>query len=211
MALFSRALINMIALKSAVHTTMVAALQTEGAQPFSRSLEQPVVPFNHTCTVGSYSFDANSTTLGIYCNNDDVKSYAYDWSLLDLDLCIANNDGALVSSPGGNFSDTCSNCTVTWSHVYLTPVTTTFTATPHMWITATVTSVSTPRWDDLYLGCGGCSDRADRMPSATVDLNKVVTNANGTIGCHTFKGTTMDAKPDSAMRAETTTLSTMFV
>lgn len=72
----------------------------------------------------------------------------------------------------GNFSDSCLDCNVTWSHVYLTPVTTTFTTTPHAWITSTVTSISTPRWNDLYLGCGGCANRDSQLRPATIDLSK---------------------------------------
>lgn len=80
-----------------------------------------------------------------------------------LTICLASS---------GNFSDSCHNCTVTWSHVYLEGVKTTYTTTPHTWITNTITSVSTPRWDDLYLDCGGCSNEEYQTPPATLDLSK---------------------------------------
>lgn len=29
------------------------------------------VPFNETCNMGSFAYDAENATLGLYCNNDD--------------------------------------------------------------------------------------------------------------------------------------------
>ncbi|KAJ4404804.1 hypothetical protein N0V82_010429 [Gnomoniopsis sp. IMI 355080] len=58
-----------------------------------------LIPVNQSCTVGSYSFDADNTTLGVYCNTDDVSDFAYDWTSIDLNLCVGNNNGSLASSP----------------------------------------------------------------------------------------------------------------
>lgn len=74
------------------------AQQLQGVQHFSGNLDEPF-PVNHSCTVGSYAFDAENATLGLYCNTDDVSAFAYDWTFIDLNLCIGNNDGALVPSP----------------------------------------------------------------------------------------------------------------
>lgn len=98
MKLFLRILLGGLIAFAPVINSMLADVLFDGAQPFSRDLDQPV-PFNQTCTVGSYLFDSNSTTLGMYCNSDDVKNYAYDWTFIDLNLCLANHNGALVPSP----------------------------------------------------------------------------------------------------------------
>lgn len=94
--LLFRILSGLIALGPSLVTT-AAARQVPGAQHFSRDRSQAVL-FNQTCPVGSYVFDPKSTTLGLSCNTDDVADYASDWTLIELDQCVANNDGALVSS-----------------------------------------------------------------------------------------------------------------
>ncbi|KAJ4394182.1 hypothetical protein N0V93_003399 [Gnomoniopsis smithogilvyi] len=187
-----------------VLTKSVAIADLQGVQSFSPSLTDPVL-VNQSCTVGSYTFDTQNATLGVYCNTDDLDDFAYDWTFIDLNLCIGNNNGSLASSPEGNFSDTCEGCNITWSHVDMTPVTTTFTTTPYAWVTNAVTRVSTPRWDDLYFGCGGCTNRDYQLNPTTVDLNKIMVNDNGTIGCHMYKGTAVHVKPEptTAMTAAT--------
>lgn len=35
------------------------------------SVKDTGVPFNQTCHMGSFAFDAANATLGLYCNNDD--------------------------------------------------------------------------------------------------------------------------------------------
>lgn len=97
---FSILLVGLMALGPAIKTMVHAATDIEGAQPFSRAPDVPnVSAFNGTCTVGSYLFNATSNALGMYCNTDDTAAYSYDWSSIDLNLCIANFNGTLVPSP----------------------------------------------------------------------------------------------------------------
>lgn len=100
MMLLFRILIGLLLILGPALHILVAATQSHGVQPFSRTVDHGGVAFNNTCTVGSFHFDADNATLGVYCNTDDIKDYAYDWTFIDLDLCIANYDGSLVPSPG---------------------------------------------------------------------------------------------------------------
>ncbi|KAI1493702.1 hypothetical protein F5X96DRAFT_666460 [Biscogniauxia mediterranea] len=34
--------------------------------------------------------------LGMYCNNDDWRDFAYDWTWVDTNLCLINNGGQLI-------------------------------------------------------------------------------------------------------------------
>lgn len=74
----------------------------------------------------------------------------------------------------GNYSNSCKSCNITWSHVYLSPVTLTTTQSPPgLAATITATTLSTPHWDDLYLVCASCANLNGIMQAGgTVDLSK---------------------------------------
>lgn len=74
-----------------------AAAGHPDVQSFSYSLAEPI-PVNQSCTVGSYAFDSDNATLGVYCNTDDILDFAYDWTFINLDLCIGNDNGSLTST-----------------------------------------------------------------------------------------------------------------
>lgn len=97
---YTYALTSLIFLGSAFITKVEggAAHVPEATQPFTHNLDGPL-PLNSTCTAGSYAFDTHNTTLGVYCNTDKVTDFAYDWTFIDVNLCIGNNDGALTPSP----------------------------------------------------------------------------------------------------------------
>lgn len=57
----------------------------------------------------------------------------------------------------GNFSTSCGNCNVTWSHVDEVPHSTTYITGYHSSVVSSVSTLFTPRWDDLYLTCSGCN------------------------------------------------------
>lgn len=57
----------------------------------------------------------------------------------------------------GNFSNSCANCNVTWSHVEEAPYSTTYITGYHLSVVSSVSTLFTPRWDDLYLTCLGCN------------------------------------------------------
>lgn len=77
---------------------VVPAASLPGVQSFSYSLDEPI-PVNQSCTVGSYAFNNDNATLGVYCNTDDLANFAYDWTFIDLNLCIGNDNGSLTSAP----------------------------------------------------------------------------------------------------------------
>lgn len=80
-------------------TKSVSAAGLQGVvQSFSPISMEPV-PVNQSCTVGSFAFDMTDATLGVYCNTDDMLNFAYDWTFIDLNLCIGNSNGSLASSP----------------------------------------------------------------------------------------------------------------
>lgn len=57
----------------------------------------------------------------------------------------------------GNFSSSCGNCNVTWSHVDEAPHSTTYITGYHSSVVSSIRTLFTPRWDDLYLACSGCN------------------------------------------------------
>ncbi|AEO65824.1 uncharacterized protein THITE_152679 [Thermothielavioides terrestris NRRL 8126] len=50
--------------------------------------------------------------LGAYCRNNQVEVYNYTYTWIDLNLCVANNDGQLIAYNNGNYTSSCGNCTV---------------------------------------------------------------------------------------------------
>lgn len=77
---------------------VVPTVGLPGVQSFCHSLDEPI-SVNQSCTVGSYAFDNDNATLGVYCNTDDIINFAYDWTFIDLNLCIGNDNGSLTSAP----------------------------------------------------------------------------------------------------------------
>ncbi|KAK0618589.1 hypothetical protein B0T17DRAFT_496277 [Bombardia bombarda] len=50
--------------------------------------------------------------LGIYCRNKDTQIFGYNYTWIDLDYCLGNSAGNLISYSKGNFSGSCNNCTI---------------------------------------------------------------------------------------------------
>ncbi|KAK7741190.1 hypothetical protein SLS63_000743 [Diaporthe eres] len=152
------------------------------------------VPYNESCAVGTYFL--NGSSLGVYCNTDDYSNWYYDWTSIDLDVCVGNNAGTLVPYPFGNFSNSCGNCNVTWSHVEETPHSTTYLIGYHSSVVTTISTLFTPRWDDLYLTCSGCNaGLGTTVVPGQLALNQVLVNNDGTIGCFNADGSTQLAEP----------------
>lgn len=57
----------------------------------------------------------------------------------------------------GNFSSSCDNCNVTWSHAEEAPYSTTYITGYRSSVASSVSTLFTPVWDDLYLTCSGCN------------------------------------------------------
>ncbi|KAK4457898.1 hypothetical protein QBC42DRAFT_187408 [Cladorrhinum samala] len=50
--------------------------------------------------------------LGLYCLNDATEVFSYNYTWINLDYCVGNNAGTLVSYENGAYSGTCTNCTI---------------------------------------------------------------------------------------------------
>ncbi|KAK4232216.1 hypothetical protein QBC38DRAFT_505955 [Podospora fimiseda] len=50
--------------------------------------------------------------LGMYCLNDHTEIFGFNYTWINLDYCVGNNGGQLVSWENGNYSGTCTNCTI---------------------------------------------------------------------------------------------------
>ncbi|POS72014.1 hypothetical protein DHEL01_v209596 [Diaporthe helianthi] len=152
------------------------------------------VPYNESCAVGTYVL--NGSSIGIYCNTNDYSNWYYDWTSIDLDVCVGNNAGSLVPYPFGNFSSSCVNCNVTWSHVDEAPHSTTYFTGYHSSVVSSVSTLFTPRWDDLYLTCSGCNaGSGTTVVPGQLALNNVLVNNDGTIGCFDANGSAQLAQP----------------
>ncbi|KAH8762535.1 hypothetical protein F5883DRAFT_116825 [Diaporthe sp. PMI_573] len=152
------------------------------------------VPYNESCAVGTYVLSGSS--LGIYCNTDDYSNWYYDWTSIDLDVCVGNSAGTLIPYPFGNFSSSCGDCNVTWSHVDEDPHSTTYITGYHSSVVSSVSTLFTPAWDDLYLTCSGCNAGLGiTVVPGQLALNEVLVNNDGTIGCFNVNGSTQLAQP----------------
>ncbi|KUI67880.1 hypothetical protein VM1G_02726 [Cytospora mali] len=159
------------------------------------------VPFNQSCALNTFLF--NGTSLGVYCHGNNWTTWDFDWTWIDLNLCVGNSAGTLIPSVSGSYASNCAGCNITWSHVLETPYNTTFLAIPSI----PVTSLFTPRWDDLYLGCSGCNNGAGTtMIPSELDLNQVLVNKHGSLGCFNFNGSTQRTRPPGAHATPTWTV-----
>ncbi|KAK4648701.1 uncharacterized protein QC761_112530 [Podospora bellae-mahoneyi] len=67
--------------------------------------------FTHDCAYAGANLTDKHHWIGVYCLNDDVDIYGFNYSMLDLDHCAGNNAGQLVVYENGNYSGSCENCT----------------------------------------------------------------------------------------------------
>ncbi|KAK0730532.1 hypothetical protein B0H67DRAFT_476245 [Lasiosphaeris hirsuta] len=54
--------------------------------------------------------------LGVFCQNDNSAIFGYNYSWLNLDLCVGNNAGQLANFEYGNYSASCRDCSIVSSH-----------------------------------------------------------------------------------------------
>ncbi|KAL8419388.1 hypothetical protein RB594_002569 [Gaeumannomyces avenae] len=64
---------------------------------------------SESCTLAGAIF-AQDKFLGAYCTNDRKEIHGYDWTWIDLDWCIRNDQGVLKFTENGYFSGSCSRC-----------------------------------------------------------------------------------------------------
>ncbi|KAK2069645.1 hypothetical protein P8C59_004202 [Phyllachora maydis] len=77
---------------------------------------EPVAGVQNTGFTGSCAYPglnfSRGHLLGLFCLNTDTSVYGYNYTCMDLDQCVGNNDGVLVGYNKGNFSSSCTDCTV---------------------------------------------------------------------------------------------------
>ncbi|KAK8056283.1 hypothetical protein PG993_001510 [Apiospora rasikravindrae] len=118
--------------------------------------------FISNCTWQSANLTGNF--LGMYCNDDDITDYGYQWTWFDINPCLLNNGGQLVPYDNGNFMTSCTNVNFTASNI-------TFDLTAQ------------------------CSDTSGHFVPTVYDLNQVLWNHNGTLGCFEHQGNATECGP----------------
>ncbi|KAF3358092.1 hypothetical protein VdG1_02869 [Verticillium dahliae VDG1] len=123
--------------------------------------------FVKTCVWDACKF-RNNRILGTYCNNDKTEIFDYDWTQIDLSKCVGNNGGTLVASENGRFHSSCEKCKLTNSY----------------------------KDGTQYLACR-ChrADEKGGTRKTKIDLDKVLYNHNGTLGCHGHEGSKFRRPP----------------
>ncbi|KAK3301164.1 uncharacterized protein B0H64DRAFT_449816 [Chaetomium fimeti] len=48
--------------------------------------------------------------LGAFCRNNMTSVFGYNYTWIDLDLCVGNNGSQLVPYDNGNYSTSCTDC-----------------------------------------------------------------------------------------------------
>ncbi|KAK4162530.1 hypothetical protein QBC43DRAFT_345858 [Cladorrhinum sp. PSN259] len=66
--------------------------------------------FIEFCAYQGANLTAHS--LSMYCQNNNTEIFGYNYTYIDLDFCVGNNGGQLVSWENGSYSGTCTNCTI---------------------------------------------------------------------------------------------------
>ncbi|KAM0287707.1 hypothetical protein ACHAQH_000238 [Verticillium albo-atrum] len=123
--------------------------------------------FVKTCLWNACKF-RNNHILGTYCNNDKKDTFGYDWTQIDLGKCVGNNGGTLIDHEDGKFQSSCEKCKLTNNH------------------------------DDgtQFLVCKcHTTDENGGMRRTKLDLDKVLYNDNGTLGCHDHLGSKFGRPP----------------
>ncbi|KAM0329977.1 hypothetical protein ACHAQA_004146 [Verticillium albo-atrum] len=108
----------------------------------------------------------NNHILGTYCNTDNTDIFDYDWTQIDLGKCVGNNGGSLVSYENGKYQGTCEKCKLTNDHNDGTQ----------------------------FLDCR-CWTIDGARRKTRLDLDKVLYNDNGTLGCHEHLGSKFARPP----------------
>ncbi|KAI0880417.1 uncharacterized protein GGS22DRAFT_193342 [Annulohypoxylon maeteangense] len=128
--------------------------------------------------------------LGMYCNNDDWARYSYDWTWLDTNGCLANSGGNLYpygrQVDSSSFPDDslvlfiCINMNLPYH-------------SGNYWSTCDNCTVHGSNANFL-LSCD-CLNANGRFSPATYDLNRVIWNHNGVLGCFDHVGNRTEKGP----------------
>ncbi|KAF7520987.1 hypothetical protein G7054_g12582 [Neopestalotiopsis clavispora] len=103
--------------------------------------------------------------LGMYCLDDNLAIFENKWTWHDMNLCVANNNGELYPYAGGNYLGSCRDCGLE--------------ATSHLW---------------MNLTCN-CFDMGGNLHPSHYDLNQILYNHNGSLGCFDHLGNKSDCGP----------------
>ncbi|KAK3695249.1 hypothetical protein B0T22DRAFT_454799 [Podospora appendiculata] len=100
---------------------------------------------------------ADGHWLGAYCLYD-VLTWSYSYTWIDLDHCLANNGGELISWEDGAFSGSCNDCSIA--------------------------NTSTT----LHLTCTCWDPEGQKKLASTIDLNTALYDSGGCAGCFSHTG-----------------------
>ncbi|CAK7205639.1 hypothetical protein SEUCBS139899_008418 [Sporothrix eucalyptigena] len=127
--------------------------------------------FAGSCNIQTAQLEGSH--LGMYCNNLNTASFGYNWTWIDLDMCIANSNGKLVGKKNGNFQASCSHCSTSFARLPSNPHAAGRTG-PEVYKSGLT----------LGLKCS-CLSGYNRIPtSSTLDLNTVLVDVDGAMGCY---------------------------
>ncbi|TPX17380.1 uncharacterized protein E0L32_003023 [Thyridium curvatum] len=127
-------------------------------------IPQPIMAsygFANNCEVRGARL--SESFLGMYCNNHNTAEYLYNWTWIDLNLCVSNYGGRLIPKKDGAFFRSCKPCSV---------------------------KLNGSASDDhvtLNLGCN-CKDVKGHTPATILDLNTLIGNDDGAMTCYDHRG-----------------------
>ncbi|EPE07847.1 hypothetical protein F503_00569 [Ophiostoma piceae UAMH 11346] len=131
------------------------------------------LPLVGSCNVQTAQL-SSSHWLGMYCSNANVASFAYNWTWIDLDWCLANRAGHLAGRRNGKFHASCTRCST-----HLRPTRLPSPSEPG----SESAEASFTDGHTLDLQCA-CLDAQGRGVSTAIDLNHVLVDVNGALGCY---------------------------
>ncbi|KAH6648559.1 hypothetical protein BKA67DRAFT_661521 [Truncatella angustata] len=105
------------------------------------------------------------TFLGMYCQDDDHVHFDYKWTWHDLNRCIINNGGQLYPYETGGYAGSCRDCGIQGMGSHF-----------------------------FNIGCN-CFDTKGDLVSSVYDLNQVLWNHDGALGCFGHEGNKTQCGP----------------
>ncbi|KAK7970712.1 hypothetical protein PG988_009785 [Apiospora saccharicola] len=151
--------------------------------------------FLNNCTWQSANL--TGSFLGMYCNDDDWADYGYQWSSngletlgFDINPCLINNGGQLIpyDKPVAPSLQAENRQTEEQKLAYQPPLQSGGFTTSCTHLNFTATNLT-------FALTAECSDTSDHFVPAAYDLNQVIWNHNGTLGCFEHHGNATECGP----------------
>ncbi|KAK9771856.1 hypothetical protein AB5N19_05554 [Seiridium cardinale] len=105
------------------------------------------------------------TFLGMYCEDDDHAHFETKWSWHDLNVCITNNGGRLWPYNNGGYAGSCRDCSIQGMNHLM-----------------------------FNFSCN-CFDVHSNLVTSVYDLNQILWNHDGALGCFEHEGNKTDCGP----------------